>query len=265
VIEREDSGALSMEASKPSEVAADHENLRGYHLVGRQTLPSASADLSENLLLVNHLVGELCSRHQIEVPALVRLEEVFVVPDHDWNPQFQEAVGLAYKYEDGERKIELKKQDKGYNFLQWHIENRIEYWLEEMKNHEDIGDDACLTKAYEAAAELFGRERVKRYEDDPECDNFVTDRYSQLLDERDSIYETNLRQLPEIIDRLHLEQRRRVLQHEVLHATFLGSNCFHSCRGATQILQSIPIVKFLLVTPMCGVKLADIDIIEDFK
>lgn len=40
---------------------------------------------------------------------------------------------------------------------------------------------------------------------------------------------------------------------------------FKSCRVATQIFQSIRIVKFLLVTPMIEVKLADIDIMEDFK
>ncbi len=38
-----------------------------------------------------------------------------------------------------------------------------------------------------------------------------------------------------------------------------------SCRGATQIFSNIPIVKDLLVIPMCEVKSADIDIIEDLK
>jgi hypothetical protein len=39
----------------------------------------------------------------------------------------------------------------------------------------------------------------------------------------------------------------------------------HSCRGATQIFQNIQIVRDLLVIPMCEVKSAHIDIIEDFK
>lgn len=43
------------------------------------------------------------------------------------------------------------------------------------------------------------------------------------------------------------------------------ARAFFSCRGATQISQIIRIVKFMLVTAMCEVKLVDMDIIEDFK